>query len=167
MNRCKAELYSPRDTPASQIDWTACQSRLKAMAEALRIDPAEIQVSFVRSSGPGGQNVNKVSTRAMATFNVDESRELTQRQRELIRRNLGERISRTGLLRVSCQRHRTQRANREEAVARLIDLLSRAATPLRPRKKTRVPARAKAKRLADKRHRARLKERRGRADREE
>jgi ribosome-associated protein len=137
------------------------------MPKAPQIDPAEIQVSFVRSSGPGGQNVNKVSTRAVVTFNVDESQNLTRRQRELIRRNLAGRISRTGLLRVSCQRHRTQRANREEAVARLIDLLSSAATPPRPRKKTRVPARAKAKRLAEKRHRSRLKELRGRARREE
>ena len=137
------------------------------MATGIRLDPGEIGVSFVRSSGPGGQNVNKVSTRAVVTFNVDESHSLTERQRALIRRNLTGRISRTGLLRVSCQRHRTQLANREEAMARLIDLLTVAATPPRPRRKTRVPARAKAKRLADKRHRSRLKELRGRTGREE
>ena len=136
------------------------------MATRIRVDPGEIRVSFVRSSGPGGQNVNKVSTRAVVTFNVAESHSLTEGQRGLIRRSLAARISRTGLLRVSCQRHRTQRANREEAVARLIDLLSSAATPPHPRKKTRVPARIKAKRLAEKRHRSRIKELRGRADRE-
>jgi ribosome-associated protein len=137
------------------------------MAAPIQIDPGELRVTFVRSSGPGGQNVNKVSTRAVVTFNVDGSQSLTERQRQRIRRHLAGRISRTGLLRVSCQRYRTQGANREEAVARLIDLLSTAATPPPPRKKTRVPARAKAKRLADKRHRSQAKELRRRAGREE
>ncbi|UCG32100.1 MAG: aminoacyl-tRNA hydrolase [Phycisphaerales bacterium] len=136
------------------------------MTPPIEIEPSELRVTFVRSSGPGGQNVNKVSTRAVVSFNVDESRSLTERQRKLIRRNLTGRISHTGLLRVSCQRHRTQLANREEAVARLIDLLSIAATPPRPRKRTRVPAQAKAARLADKRHRSRVKELRSRAGRE-
>jgi ribosome-associated protein len=153
--------------PGERIDWAACSGRLEAMAKLIRVDSGELRITFVRSSGPGGQNVNKVSTRAMVTFNVNESRSLTDRQRELIRRNLAGRISRTGLLRVSCQRHRTQLANREEAVARLIDVLSAAATSPRPRKRTRVPARAKAKRLADKRHRSWLKELRGRTGREE
>jgi len=137
------------------------------MPTPLKIDPREFRVTFVRSAGPGGQNVNKLSTRAVVTFSVTKSPSLTEGQRRLIMRNLSGRISHTGLLRVSCQRHRTQRANRNEAVARLMDLLSEAATPRKLRKRTQVPARARAMRMADKKHRSRLKERRGRVGREE
>jgi ribosome-associated protein len=132
------------------------------MAGDPEIDPDELRVTFVRSSGPGGQNVNKVSTRAVVCFSVPDSLSLTDRQRRLITRNLAGRISRSGRIRVSCQRHRTQRANRQEAIERLLSLLAEACTPPKERRKTRVPARAKARRLAEKRHRARIKEMRRR-----
>ena len=133
------------------------------MTEALNIDPREFRVSFVRSSGPGGQNVNKVSTRAVVCFSVPESPSLTEPQRRLISRRLAGRLSRSGQIRVSCQRHRTQRANREEAVQRLLNLLSEAATAPKPRRRTGVPTRAKARRLADKRHRSQIKDMRRRS----
>jgi ribosome-associated protein len=122
------------------------------------IDPLELRVVFLRSSGPGGQNVNKVSTKAVVSFSVTNSPSLTERQRALILKNLGSRVDRRGRIRVSCQRHRTQRANRREAIERLMTLLARAATPPKPRKKTTVPARSKTRRLADKKLRSRAKQ---------
>ena len=124
----------------------------------MRIDPRELSFSFVRSSGPGGQNVNKVASRVVLRFNVRESASLTPEQKARIRRRLGRRVSHAGIITVTSQVHRTQQANRRRATERLLELLTAAARPPKPRKKTRVPPAAKRRRLENKLRRATAKQ---------
>jgi ribosome-associated protein len=94
--------------------------------DSLSIPRHEISFTFSRSGGPGGQNVNKLSTRATLLFDVNRSRSLSDGQRARIRERLGTRISGGGILRVTSRRHRSQRANREAAEERFAELLREA-----------------------------------------
>ncbi len=128
----------------------------------LEIPDGEFEFATSRSSGPGGQNVNKVNTRVTLLWNVDTSPSVTVRQRALLRERLAGRISRGGILRVSSQRHRTQLANREAALARFAELVAGALSEAPRRAPASVPASVDRKRLEAKRRRSRLK--RERAD---
>jgi ribosome-associated protein len=128
--------------------------------EELRIPEEEFAFTTSRSSGPGGQNVNKVSTRVTLLFDVERSPSLSPVQRDLVRRRLPGRINKDGILRVVSQRHRTQSANRDAAVRRFAELLGGALTEAPERVPVRVPAGAKERRLEDKRQRSRLKKER-------
>lgn len=128
---------------------------------SLTIPDSELELKTSRSAGPGGQNVNKLETRVTVRFDVAGSPSLGDEERERIRERLGTRITKAGVLQVSSQRHRTQAANREAAVARLAELLAGALEPEAERKPTRVPKATKRRRLEAKRRRGRLKERRG------
>ena len=125
--------------------------------EELEIPDEELAFATSRSSGPGGQNVNKVNTRVTVLFNVDQSAALSPEQRELLHARLGGRISRVGLLRVVSQRHRTQLANRDAAVERFVELLRDALTERPERIPPAVPRQAKERRLEEKRRRANRK----------
>jgi ribosome-associated protein len=125
--------------------------------EDLEIPDEELDFATSRSSGPGGQNVNKVNTRVTVLFNVDASTTLSPGQRGLLRERLGGRISRAGVLRVVSQRHRTQLANRDAAVQRLVQLLRDALTEEPERIPVKVPRQAKERRLEEKRRRGSLK----------
>lgn len=127
----------------------------------LEIPDSELELRTSRSSGPGGQNVNKLETRVTVRLDVAGSPSLGEGERERIRERLGSRISKAGVLQVSSQRHRTQAANREAAVTRLARLLADALEPEAERKPTRVPRAAKRRRIQEKRRRGRLKELRG------
>ena len=129
--------------------------------DTLTIPDEEISFEFSRSSGPGGQNVNKVSTRVTLLFDVAGSPSLTEEQRTRIRSRLGTRITKAGVLRVTSQRHRSQRANREAAVGRFAELIGEALRPRRPRRKTRIPRSVKEQRLQEKKRRGELKRGRG------
>jgi ribosome-associated protein len=129
--------------------------------EQLTIPDEELSFEFSRSGGPGGQNVNKVSTKATLLFDVEASPSLTDVQRSRIMSRLRTRITKTGILRVSSQRHRTQRANREAAVERFAELIGEALHPKRPRRRTRMPKAVKERRLQEKKRRGELKRRRG------
>jgi ribosome-associated protein len=128
----------------------------------LSIPESEISFTFSRSSGPGGQNVNKLNTRATLRFDVARSTSLSDGQRERILERLPTRISREGVLRVVSQKHRTQKMNREAATERFAGLLREALVTRPPRKKAGIPAGVKKKRLEDKRRRSRLKSGRAR-----
>ena len=122
----------------------------------------EIEERFIRSSGPGGQNVNKVASAVQLRFDVRNSPSLTELARSVLL--LGGGLTRDGVLMITAQRFREQERNRADARARLVAILRRAATPKTPRRATKVPKASKRKRLDSKKHRAELKRGRAKVD---
>ena len=118
------------------------------------------EISFIasRSGGPGGQNVNKVSSRVTLSFDIGRSSALPDEQKALVLRALGKRINKEGILQIVSQRTRSQDMNRADALERFADLLRRALAPKRPRIKTRVPTAAKQRRLHTKKKRTAIKQ---------
>ena len=131
--------------------------RLIEIRSNLRIPSSEISFSSSRSSGPGGQNVNKVSTRVTLLFNVAASPNLSKAQKERLGERLGTRISQAGVLQVTSQEHRSQLRNRQAALDRFVSLLREALRQPRPRRPTRKPRRATEERLRHKKQRGQLK----------
>jgi ribosome-associated protein len=123
------------------------------------IPDSELEESFIRSSGPGGQNVNKVSSAVQLRFDVRASLHLTETARQALLG--GGRLTREGVLIITAQRFREQERNRADARQRLVEILRRAATPEPVRRATKIPKVSKRKRLEGKKHRAEIK--RGRA----
>lgn len=126
----------------------------------ISIDESQLECSFSRSGGPGGQNVNKLNTRATVFFNLAGCKAFSEPQKKRILRKLSTRASKDGVIRVVCQKHRSQKANRQTAIERLIALLQQALKTKPIRKKTGVPAWAKEKRLEEKKKRSLLKQQR-------
>lgn len=124
---------------------------------ALVLDPAEIQESFVRAGGPGGQHVNTTSTAVQLRFDVRRSPSLPDDVRRRLEALAGSRMTRDGVLVLQAQGHRSQLRNREEALARLVALVRAAARPPVPRKATRPTKSAKRRRLDDKKRHGTLK----------
>ena len=123
------------------------------LGQGITVPAAMLRASTSRSSGPGGQNVNKVESRVTVEVNVDEL-PLTEEQKQMIRERLGGRISKSGMLSVTSQAERSQFANRQHAIERLEQILRDAITPRKARKPTRTSKAQKKKRLEDKRRRA-------------
>ena len=126
--------------------------------DILSINESELDYEFARSSGPGGQNVNKVETKVTLKFVVEDSSALTDYQKRLIAERLATRITKDGVLRVTSQRHRTREANRHAAIARFIELIDDSLLVRAPRKKTRISRAAKRRRLEGKKRRGHVKQ---------
>jgi ribosome-associated protein len=123
---------------------------------------SELEFRATRSGGPGGQHVNTAATRIQLTWDVGASPSLSERRRQILLSRLSGRIDQQGVLRIVVDTHRSQHRNREEAVERLAALLADALRPRKKRRPTRPPARAKEKRLKEKKQRGEVKRLRGR-----
>jgi ribosome-associated protein len=123
----------------------------------IAIDEREIEESFVRSSGPGGQNVNKLSTAVQLRFDVRHSPSLPYDVRERLERLAGSRLTNDGVLVIIAQRHRTQARNRQDALNRLVDLIRQAAIVPVKRRPTRPTRASRERRIEGKKRRAGVK----------
>ena len=127
------------------------------ITDTLSIGEDEIQESFVRASGPGGQNVNKLSTAVELRFDVRRSPSLPDDISIRLQRLAGRRLTKDGILVIEAQSHRTQERNRADALSRLIALIRQAAVAPKPRKKTKPSRAARAERTDRKVHRGKIK----------
>ncbi len=127
------------------------------IAPGIAFDPREVEESFVRASGPGGQNVNKVSSAVQLRLDLRRTGSLPEALRERAERLGGRRVSKDGVMVITAQRHRSQERNRQDALDRLVVLLREAATAEPPRVPTRTPRAARRKRLDEKGQRAATK----------
>ncbi len=131
------------------------------ITRTITIDESEIKEYFVRASGPGGQDVNKVATTVQLRFDVANSRSLPEEVRKRLISLAGNRITEDGILIIDARRFRTQGRNREDAKERLVDLIRNAAQRPKNRRKTRPTLASKIRRLEDKRRGADSKRLRG------
>src|SRR5215210_6570975 len=128
------------------------------ITDQISIDESELEESFVRSSGPGGQNVNKLSTAVQLRFDVRHSPSLRDDMRARLERLAGKRLTNDGVLVITAQRHRTQERNRDDALNRLIEMIRAAAVPPAPRRPTRPTKASKERRLQGKKRRSTIKD---------
>lgn len=127
------------------------------IAPGVTLDDEDIAVEGIRASGPGGQNVNKVSSAIALRLDLDRVAGMDMAMRARVLALAGRRVTEAGILVVKAQSHRTQSANRADALARVIDLLCAAAVAPRKRVPTRATAGSRARRLDAKRRRAQVK----------
>lgn len=132
--------------------------------EALSIPESEVVLSASRSGGPGGQHVNKVSTRITLSFDLLGSPSLNEDQKRILSSRLAGRISKEGLLQIHSSEHRSQYANRQEALTRFAALLAAALKPRKRRRPTGIPKAVRERRLQSKARRARIKKLRSRPE---
>jgi ribosome-associated protein len=127
------------------------------ITNGISIDERELDERFIRASGPGGQNVNKLSTAVQLRFDVRRSPNLPDGVRSRLERLAGKRLTREGVLVIAAQRHRTQERNRQDALDRLIDMIRRAAVPPVARRPTRPTAGSRERRIESKKRRSAIK----------
>jgi ribosome-associated protein len=123
----------------------------------ISIDESEVQFDFIRSSGPGGQNVNKVASAVQLRFDAKHSASLPEDVRQRLLRLAGKRITEEGILIIEAKRFRSQDRNRKDAIERLVNLIRRSAEKPKRRKKTKPSGASKRRRLEEKRRRSEIK----------
>ena len=131
------------------------------VTDKIALDDSELIESFVRSSGPGGQNVNKVSSAVQLRFDARKSRALPNDVAVRLMKMAGRRLTKDGVIVILAQSHREQERNRADARERLFELIREAAVPPVPRRATKVPKSQKKKRVEGKKHRSAIKSMRG------
>jgi ribosome-associated protein len=127
------------------------------ITDRISIDEQELEERFVRASGPGGQNVNKLSTAVQLRFDARRSPSLPDDMRARLERLAGKRLTREGVIVIIAQRHRTQERNRQDALDRLIELLQAAAVRPVPRRPTKPTKGSRERRLETKKRRSSIK----------
>jgi ribosome-associated protein len=127
------------------------------IADSISIDDSELEESFVRASGPGGQNVNKVSSAVQLRFDARHSPSLPDDVAVRLMRLAGHRLTKDGVIVILAQEHRDQARNRAEARERLADLIRQAAVKPKSRRKTKVPKTVKRRRVDEKKRRGSIK----------
>jgi ribosome-associated protein len=127
------------------------------ITERISIDESELDLSFIRASGPGGQHVNKSATAVQLRFDVANSPSLPAGVRQRLIEQAGNRMTQSGVLVIDASEYRSQTRNREEAIRRLKTLIRQAAHEPKRRRKTRVPKGAQERRLENKRRRSEKK----------
>ena len=131
------------------------------ITDHIALDESELVESFIRASGPGGQNVNKLSTAVQLRFDVRGSPSLTDEVRARLERLAGRRLTREGVLVITAQSHRTQERNRADALDRLVELIRQAAVRPVPRRATKPTKASRRRRVDDKKRRGGIKAMRG------
>ena len=129
---------------------TASGGRMIRVTPTISLDERELEERFIRASGPGGQNVNKLSSAVQLRFDVRRSPSLPSDVRARLERLAGRRLTREGMLVLIAQRHRTQERNRQDALDRLIELIAAATVAPKPRRPTRPTAGSRERRLESK-----------------
>ncbi len=128
-----------------------------SIVKGIAIPLSELKFKFSRSSGHGGQNVNKTETRVELLFDLRNSPGLSESHRDLVLQKLRSRIDENGILRIVAQHSRNQWRNRQEAIERFIELMRKALTPIRPRRATKPTPASKEKRHREKKRRGEIK----------
>jgi ribosome-associated protein len=134
------------------------------ITDRIALDEAELEFSFIRASGPGGQNVNKVSTAVQMRFDARRSPSLPDEVSARLQRLAGSKLTLDGVIVITANRHRTQERNRADAIERLVALIARAAIAPVKRRPTRPTKASKERRLAGKARRAAVKSLRGKLE---